>query len=84
MTIRSLSTHLEARFPGMVDKVLRSSAITVNLEYVDFDPDELGGAEADKGKGAVDGGEGGKEAEGLDLVIQPGDEVGIIPPVSSG
>jgi len=36
-------------------------------------------------KGERGGGEGAEGAgEGLDLVIKPGDEVGIIPPVSSG
>ena len=45
--------------------------MTVNLEYVDFEPDELEGKT-------------GAEGEGLELVIKEGDEVGIIPPVSSG
>lgn len=79
-TLRSLFTHLESQFPGIIAKVLRSSAVTVNLEYVDFEIEELeGGDRVDEGKR-----EGEGEGEGLDLVIRPGDEVGIIPPVSSG
>ncbi|KAJ9616530.1 hypothetical protein H2200_000249 [Cladophialophora chaetospira] len=82
-TLRSLFSHLESQFPGFKAKVLRSSAVTVNLEYVDFEPDELEGDNSAKG-GRGDEGTREGEGEGLDLRIQPGDEVGIIPPVSSG
>ena len=60
---RNLFAKLEERYPGIIDKVLSSCAVTVNLEYVDLD---------------------GDDAEQLDLVIKEGDEVAIIPPVSSG
>ncbi len=36
-TLRGVFAGLEARFPGITRKILRSSAVTVNLEYVDFD-----------------------------------------------
>ena len=67
-TIGKLFDDLEKRFPGMKKKVLRSAAVTVNLDYVDFEVDE---------EGNVVGLEGAE-------VIKKGDEVGIIPPVSSG
>ncbi|OQV00937.1 hypothetical protein CLAIMM_06371 [Cladophialophora immunda] len=86
-TLRGVFEALEARFPGMRAKVLRSAAVTVNLEYVDFDLD----ADADAGdEGARGGGDAPDDrreearGSGLDLVIRDGDEVGIIPPVSSG
>jgi len=68
---------LEARFPGVRARVLNSAAVTVNLDYVDLDldPEETEETEARDGKG---------EGMGMDLVIQSGDEVGVIPPVSSG
>jgi molybdopterin converting factor small subunit len=56
---KDLFSLLETNYPGIKDKVLNSSMLTVNLEYVDLD-DEQG------------------------LTIQEGDEVAIIPPVSSG
>ncbi|KAI1609160.1 molybdopterin synthase-like protein small subunit CnxG [Exophiala viscosa] len=65
MSLRDVFATLEQKFPGFEKKVLRSAAVTVNLEYVDFDLD-------------------GEEGEGLDIEIKKGDEVGIIPPVSSG
>ncbi len=64
MLIGELPKALESKYPGITAKVLDSSALTVNLEYVDFEE------EAAKGEAA--------------LVIREGDEVGIIPPVSSG
>ncbi|KIY02330.1 uncharacterized protein Z520_02468 [Fonsecaea multimorphosa CBS 102226] len=75
-TLRGIMATLESRFPGMRDKVLRSAAVTVNLEYVDFDLE----AESEASRGDGQGGGGG----GLDMVINEGDEVGVIPPVSSG
>lgn len=74
-TLRQVFKSLEAQFPGITRKVLQSSAVTVNLEYVDFEVE-------DRGKEDVEG--EGNSGEGLDLVIGKGDEVGIIPPVSSG
>ncbi|KAI7190040.1 hypothetical protein KC363_g4580 [Hortaea werneckii] len=64
LPILELHDKLEKLYPGIVEKVLRSCAVTVNLDYVDLE------AEASKGEKG--------------LVIQPGDEVAIIPPVSSG
>ena len=62
----------------MKRKVLGSCAVTVNLEYVDIEEDgkEEGGNEEEEKE------EGKKRKKGL--VIKEGDEVGIIPPVSSG
>ena len=60
---RDLFASLEERYPGIVEKVLSSCAVTVNLEYVDLDGDD------------------GEQSE---LVIKEGDEVAVIPPVSSG
>ena len=56
---RQLFDELETRYPGIKAKVLDSSALTVNLEYVDVD-------------------------EAGQTIIKAGDEVAIIPPVSSG
>lgn len=64
LPVTDLFVKLEHMYPGIKDKVLSSSAVTVNLDYVDLEE------------------EAGKGAQGL--VIQEGDEVAIIPPVSSG
>jgi molybdopterin converting factor small subunit len=58
LPISELFAVLEKKYPGIKAKVLESSAVTVNLEYVDLDENSA--------------------------VIKDGDEVGIIPPVSSG
>jgi molybdopterin synthase sulfur carrier subunit len=73
MTIQGLFDHLEEKYPGIRKKVLASSALTINLEYIDLDIDNEG--EVLKGEDGDDGKE---------MVIREGDEVGIIPPVSSG
>ena len=54
-----LFAALEQKYPGIHAKVLNSSALTINLEYVDKD-------------------------ENAEQVINDGDEVAIIPPVSAG
>lgn len=90
-TLRGVFRTLETRYPGILEKVLLSSAVTVNLDYVDLD---VGDFEVDdddddddilkrdeKGDGR---GPGPRHGQGLDMVINVGDEVGIIPPVSSG
>jgi molybdopterin converting factor small subunit len=59
---------LESRYPGITIKVLKSCAVTVNLEYVDMD----------------DSSESKSDTTSEEFLIKPGDEVGIIPPVSSG
>lgn len=66
LPISKLYSTLEAKYPGITEKVLRSSLVTVNLEYVD-----------------IPHGHGAKEDQ-EEVVIQAGDEVAIIPPVSSG
>ena len=64
LPVTELWDVLEKKYPDFKQKVLDSSALTVNLEYVDLDEEQ---AKADGG-----------------LVIQEGDEVAVIPPVSSG
>lgn len=59
LVLSKLFETLEEKYPGIETKVLSSSALTINLEYVDLD-------------------------DNADLIIAPGDEVAIIPPVSSG
>lgn len=59
--VTELFDFLEEKYPGIKKSVLNSSALTVNLEYVDVEEDAAAG-----------------------MVIKEGDEVGIIPPVSSG
>ncbi|OAX80588.1 hypothetical protein ACJ72_05077 [Emergomyces africanus] len=64
---------LESRYPGIKEKVLVSCAVSVGLEYVDVDVDVRN----------VDGKK--EDVDPADVrVIGPGEEVGIIPPVSSG
>lgn len=93
MTLGDIFTTLEQQYPGITAKVLRSSAFTVNLEYVDVefgddDNDDNGGAggaralDTDINNTKVKSASG--HLEGWDTPINPGDEVGIIPPVSSG
>ena len=55
---------LEQAYPGIHKDVLSTSALTVNLEYVDLEEISAGSAP--------------------NLNINEGDEVAIIPPVSSG
>lgn len=64
LPISQLFDRLEERYPGIKERVLSSSAVTVNLDYVDLQD------------------EGSQDTGGL--VIHEGDEVAIIPPVSSG
>lgn len=64
---------LEERYPGIRDKVLSHCAVTVNLDYVDV------------GILGEEGGEKSGVEPVLDMpVIEEGDEVALIPPVSSG
>jgi len=62
MPLSQLFHTLENKFPGMTNKILKSCAVCVNLEYVDTTT-----------------GNGQEET-----ILKAGDEVGIIPPVSSG
>lgn len=59
---------LEEKYPGMKKKVLNSCAVSVGLEYVD---EEVLRAEENNERGKS-------------VMIAAGDEVAIIPPVSSG
>lgn len=59
LPVGQLYDVLETQYPGIKERVLISSALTVNLDYVDV--------EEESGK-----------------TIKAGDEVAIIPPVSSG
>jgi len=78
LPLSKLFPTLESRYPGITSKVLSSCAVSVNLEYVDMDEVD-GEIQEQLGEGAA--GEGNSTT---DIIIQPGDEVGIIPPVSSG
>ena len=69
LPIADLFELLEKMYPGMDKAVLSSSAVTVNLNYVDIEED---------GKAAT------TSKDFKAIVIQEGDEVAIIPPVSSG
>lgn len=59
LSLVGLFSKLEAQYPGMQDKILSCSAVTINLRYIDLEEKES-------------------------IVIGNGDEVAIIPPVSSG
>lgn len=64
-TLKGALEELERKFPGFGEKILKSSQIAVNLDYVDWTWDQ-------------------REIKGAAVTIQPGDEVGIVPPVSAG
>ncbi len=64
LPLSKLFETLEERYSGMRDNVLGSCLVTINLEYVDTQPQS----------GKFDSG----------VIIKDGDEVAIIPPVSSG
>ncbi|KAH7034836.1 uncharacterized protein B0I36DRAFT_360306 [Microdochium trichocladiopsis] len=68
LELSKLFDVLEERYNGIRDRILSSCLVTVNLEYVDIP-------------------EGSNTSEGESIapvVIKEGDEVAIIPPVSSG
>jgi molybdopterin synthase sulfur carrier subunit len=69
LPLSQLFPLLEERYPGITEKVLSSCSVSVGLEYVDI---------PDGPAGKVEGEEGGER------VIGEGEEVAIIPPVSSG
>lgn len=62
LSLRQLFGLLEEMYPGIREKILSSCGVSLGMEYVDLDRDDVG----------------------EDVVIRDGDEVGIIPPVSSG
>ena len=72
LPITNLFEQLELKYPGIQQTVLRSCAVTVNLDYVDVDEDS-------NSKGEM-----ARAENGPILIIREGDEVAIIPPVSSG
>ena len=93
LSLSQLFPTLEKMYPGITCKVLRSCAVSVNLEYVDvpgLDDDRAegsGNGDGSNREGGLKDGVGRGEMKGsgeAEVVIQPGDEVGIIPPVSSG
>jgi molybdopterin converting factor small subunit len=70
LPLPNLFDILEEKYPGIRDKVLRRCAVTVNLNYVDVDID---------GRDDIN-----RCILGDTVVIENGDEVALIPPVSSG
>lgn len=69
LSLSILFDELERRYPGIKDKVLSSCAVTINLDYVDIEED-CNDDDTMKRSSSV--------------IIGEGDEVAIIPPVSSG
>lgn len=69
LLMKDLFQTLDFRYPGIHQNVLFSCAVTVNLEYVDMVETVH---------------EEGSDGHGRISTIKEGDEVAIIPPVSSG
>jgi molybdopterin converting factor small subunit len=69
LPLSQLFPLLEERYPGITEKVLSSCSVSVGLEYVDIPEGSL----SEKGEG-----------EEEERMIGDGEEVAIIPPVSSG
>jgi molybdopterin synthase sulfur carrier subunit len=70
LPLLELFDTLEEKYPGIRDNVLSRCAVTINLDYVNVDTE----GEDDKD---------GHMQENI-LIINEGDEVALIPPVSSG
>jgi len=68
LRLSKLFEELERRYPGIQDKVLSSCAVTINLDYVDIEEDNNHDT----------------AERSSSVIIRDGDEVAIIPPVSSG
>ena len=68
LPVSKLFDELEGRYPGIKDKVLSSCAVTINLDYVDIEEDSIDDI----------------TTKASTIIIGDGDEVAIIPPVSSG
>lgn len=64
ISVTDFFAHLEKEYPGIREKVLTSSLLTINLEYVDVNEET--------------------SEDASPKIINEGDEVAIIPPVSSG
>lgn len=77
LPIAQLVPLLEQRYPGITAKVLRSSSLSIGGEYVDMDLYLGSEGEGNEPRDALQDGQTGR-------VIQPGEEVAVIPPVSSG
>jgi molybdopterin synthase sulfur carrier subunit len=87
---------LESRYPGIREKVLQSCGVSLGLEYVDVEEAEREAQARTRSitsttisSGTGTGLEGRSKDEKLDeagraIIIMPGDEIAIIPPVSSG
>jgi molybdopterin synthase sulfur carrier subunit len=69
LLVKDLFQLLDSKYPGMVNSVLCSCAVTVNLDYVDVEETFR---------------EDGSAIDSAATIIKEGDEVAIIPPVSSG
>ena len=69
LLLKELFQTLDSKYPGIKKSVLSSCAVTVNLDYVDMEDTAY---------------EDGSENHGRVTTIKEGDEVAIIPPVSSG
>lgn len=93
LPLSALFDTLEERYPGIREGVLGSCSVAVDGEYVDVESDGLpegegkkiggvGREDVNKDEGSVD--DPGTAAGGNGRVIQAGEEVAIIPPVSSG
>lgn len=74
LALDALFDALEERHPGIRDRVLSSCLVTVNLDYVDV-PSSSAATSA-----PADAENAGQKV----ITIREGDEVAIIPPVSSG
>ena len=66
---------LESKYVGINQKVLCSCAVVVNNDYVDVAEDSVL---------TIGSQEGGEDQAPAAFIIKDGDEVAIIPPVSSG
>lgn len=69
LLVKDLFQILDSKYPGISKSVLSSCALTVNLDYVDMEETVH---------------EEGSENHYRVTAIKEGDEVAIIPPVSSG
>jgi len=85
-TLGAIFQTLETRFPGFLAKILSGAAVTLNLEYVDVSfPEVEPGREAEMALGlGLMWDEWNASLEGWRTPVKAGDEVGVIPPVSSG
>lgn len=69
LPVTALFRLLESKYPGIYKKVLCSCAVAVNQDYVEVEEEQRSWASGDQPQ---------------PVVISEGDEVAVIPPVSSG